>query len=344
MTTTTHPSTRFWPALLFGGLVVLVVLVERVITALPVFSQRPALPAAVTFDLLVGIPTLYYFLVVRRYRLPATSVAAVVGACLALAFWLIPVAQQQPLRALRFLPAVLEGIALLVMATKIRTVVRAFRAAYSAEALVWAGVRAGVLSLGRPGAILLAEVDMLRYAALGWWAVPQTQPAARSFSNYRESGFIAFTVMVAVALTVETAAVHLLASHWSATLAGWLLFFDLYSLIMLVAHAQAVRLRPTLLTADSLEVRIGTMWHLVVPRTAIVAIEPLRDAPPADPETLNATRLLFTTPNLLLTFAQPVTISGLFGRRRTARRVAIYLDQPQQFAAEVSSNTSFYSH
>ena len=111
---------------------------------------------------------------------------------------------------------------------------------------------------------------------------------------------------------------------------------------MLVAHAHAVRLSPALLTADELMVSVGSMWHLAVPRTALVSAELLPDIPISEPETLNLAKLLFTAPNLLLTFAEPVTVAGPYGIRRTVRRVAVYLDEPQPFvaAAGITSHSS----
>ena len=49
----------------------------------------------------------------------------------------------------------------------------------------------------------------------------------------------------------------------------------------------------------------------------------------------NLSKLLFAEPNLLLTFAEPVVVTGPYGIRRPAHRVAVYLDQPRQFIAAV---------
>lgn len=190
---------------------------------------------------------------------------------------------------------------------------------------------AGQQTLGPAGVVLLAEVELLRYALLGWWAKPEVTPEATAFSSYQDSGFTAFAIMLGVALAVETTVLHLLVSIWSTRVAGWLLFFDVYSLVMLLAHGQAVRLRPSLLTADALHRNVGFVWHLTVPLAERVAIESLRNNPKPVAGLLNLTKLLFTPPNLLLTFAQPVVVKGPYRMQRTSRHLAIYLDQPQQF-------------
>ncbi|MDJ0363882.1 hypothetical protein QMK33_01860 [Hymenobacter sp. H14-R3] len=333
MTSSSRVPVRLGPVLLFGLLAILVVGIENAIIHRAAFSQRPALSVGVTVDLLVGVPVLFYFLVVRPYRLSPISLVAVLGACLALAGWLLPAAQQGPLRALYLLPALLEATALGLAAWRARRLVRAYRAAYAQEPRIWPSVQAAVRALGPVGELLLAELTVLRYAGLGWWAAPRAPARATAFSSYRESGFMALVATAAAVLTVEATCVHLLAQHWCPRLAPWLLFLDLYGIVFLVGHAQAVRLQPTLLTATELRIRIGFVWELTVPRASLLAAEVLREAPDPGTGILSLSKLLFATPNLLLTFAEPVVVTGPYGIRRTAQRVAVYFDQPRQFIA-----------
>jgi hypothetical protein len=333
MTSSLRLPVRLGPLLLFGLLASLVVGVENVLIHQAAFSQRPALPVGVAIDLLVCVPALFYFLVVRPYRLPRTSLVGVLGACLALAYWLIPVAQQAPLRALRLLPALLETATIALAAARARRLVQAYRRSYSQEPLFWPSVQAAVRSLGAVGELLLTEINLLRYAALGWWARPETTAGATAFTSYRESGFVALIATAAAVLAVEATCVHLLAQRWCPGLAPWLLLLDVYGIVFLAGHAQAVRLRPVLLTAAELRIRVGFVWELAVPRATLVAVEVLREAPAAGPGVLGLSKLLFATPNLLLTFTEPVVVAGPYGICRTAQRVAVYLDQPQQFVA-----------
>jgi hypothetical protein len=332
MTSSSRLPVRLGPALLFGLLVLLVVGIENAITHQAKFSQHPALPIGVTVDLLVFVPALFYFLVVRPYRLPLTSLVGVLGACLALASWLLPAGQRAPLQALRFLPALLEACALGLAALRARRLVRAYRAAYAQEPRFWPSAQAAVRSLGAVGELLLAELNLLRYAGLGWWATIQTEASATAFSSHRESGFLALVSTAIGVMLVEMTCVHLLALHWCPSLAPWLLGIDAYGAVLLVAHAHAVRLRPVLLTATELRIRVGVVWELTVPRASLVAAE-LLPAAPAGAGVLNLAKLLFATPNLLLTFAEPVMAVGPYSIRRPAQRVAIYLDQPRQFMA-----------
>ena len=329
--TSSYSVHRLGPALWFGALLLLLVGVERVVTTLPVFPLRPALPLGVTLDLLVVMPGLFYLLVVRRYRWPVASVVGACGAGLALGYWLIPAGQQHYLRLAGHALILLEALTLAWAVVHVRRLGRAYRAARRQGADFMDNLAAAFRQvLGRSLPPLVFEISLFRYALLGWWAAPEARAQDAAFSSHRESGFPALAVMGSVALAVETSAVHLLAGHWSPGLALGLLVADGYGLLVWMAHGHAVRLRPTLLTADELVIRVGFFWKIAVPRASVVAAESLREAPAAG-ASLNLAKLLFTTPNLLLTFAEPVEVIGPYGIRRPAQRVTIYLDHPQQF-------------
>ena len=93
MTTISSLPVRLRPVLAFAALALLVVSIEHTVVRLPAFPRYPALSWAVLFDVLVGLPLLFYLLLLRRYRLSSLVLGTVVGACLALACWLLPAAK-----------------------------------------------------------------------------------------------------------------------------------------------------------------------------------------------------------------------------------------------------------
>ena len=326
------------PVLAFAALALLVVGIEHTIVRLPAFAWQPALSWGVLFDVLVGLPLLFYGLVMRRYRLSPVVLGTVVSACLALAYWLLPAPQWPKVPIFKLLPIGLEVFTLFAVAMRGRRLVRAWQAVGATETQLLPRLRlTAEQGLGVAGGLLVAELDMLRFAVLGWWErLPVALPGSVAFSSHRESGFGALLAVVCLGLLVESAALHLLVRLWSSAAASWLLVADAYMLLLFVAHGHAVRLHPTVLTADALLVRVGFFWQLAVPRAALQTVEALRSDFAADAETINLARPLLTAPNLMLTFAAPVVVTGPYGIRRTARRLALYLDQPQAFLALTS--------
>ena len=330
MTNTSFLPVRLRPVLVFAALALLVVGIEHAIVRLPAFPRHPALSWAVLFDVLVGLPVLCYMLLLRRYRLSPLVLGTVVGACLALAYWLLPAPQWPSRVLLRLLPIGLEGGTLLALAIRGRALLRAYRAAGAHETRPLPRLRmAAGHVLGAAGVLLVAELDMLRYALLGWWEpIEAPLPGAAAFASHRESGFGALLGVACFGLLIESAALHLLVRMWSPVAAGWLLVADAYALLLLIAHGHAVRLQPTVLTADELLVRVGFFWHVAVPRSGWPTAKLLRGDFAANAETLNLARPLLTAPNVMLTFAAPVFVTGPYGIRRPARRLALYLDHP----------------
>ena len=257
--------------LAFAALGLLVVGIEHIIVRLPAFPRHPALSWAVLFDVLVGLPLLFYVLLLRRYRAAGVH-------------------ETRPLPRLRLAAGQVLGIA---------------------------------------GVLLVAELDMLRSALLGWWEpVPAPLPGAAVFASHRESGFGALLGVACFGLLIESAALHLLVRMGSPMAAGWLLVAYACVLLLFIAHGHAIRLQPTVLTVDELLVRVGFFWHVAVPRGGWPSAELLLGDFAIDAETLNLARSPLTAPNVMLTFAAPVFVTGPYGIRRPARRLALYLDQP----------------
>jgi hypothetical protein len=338
MTSSLRLPARLGPLLLFGLLATLLLWVEYRIVHWADFGLHPALPPAIAFDLLVVLPGLFYLCVVRRYQLPLSTVAAAFGGGLALSHWLLPTAGLPLLAWAGRLASALEVLTMGYTALRLQRIVRAYRAAHQHSTDFMANLHAAAYPvLGRLTEAVVPEVAMLRYAVLGAWAVPEVGVGQRAFSTYRESGFGALLATLAGLSVLELVAAHLVISHWYPTAAWVLTGLSAYSLLWLLAHGQAVRLRPILVSDTELAVRIGLGWQASITKSQLLTIEKTTNTPAPSPGLLNAAHLLLTPPNLLLTFAEPQLVRGPYGLRRTVRRLAIYVDEPAAFAQQLLS-------
>jgi hypothetical protein len=334
---------RLGPLLLFGVLAVLLVGIEHAVVHRVDFGLHPALPPAVAFDLLVVLPGLFYLCVVRRYGLPISMVAAAFGGGLALSHWLLPGIGLPLLAWAGRLAAVGEVATIGYGLVRLRRVRRGYRAAQAQSTDFIENLHTACLPvLGRLTEAVVTEVAVLRYALLGGWARREAGAADQVFSTYQKSGFVALLAAFAGLGVVEAGAAHLVAAHWWPRGAWVLTGFSSYSLLWLLAHGQAVRCRPVLLTATALVLRVGLVWRVDVSRAQLLSIEKITDTPATAPDLLNAARLLLTPPNLLLTLAEPQRVQGLYGLHRTVRRLAIYVDDPAALAQQLSAVPAAY--
>lgn len=337
MTSLLRPTARLGPLLVFGMLAALLVAIEHTVVHGAVFSQHPALGPAVVFDLLVVLPGLFYACVVRRYQLPLSTLGAAFGAGLALSHWLLPAGGLPVLAWAGRLAGVFEIGAIGYAAVRVRRLRQAYRAAQAQSADVVENMHhAARLVLGRLGEVLATELVLGRYALLGGWSRPEVGPADSAFSTYQKSGFVALLATAAGLSVLETAAAHLVVGHWYPRVAWGLTIVGVYSLLWLLAHGQAVRCRPVLVSPQAVTVRIGMIWRVVLPLDAILSVQTIKEEPRAAPGQLNAARLLLVAPNLLLTLAAPQVVHGPYGLRRTVRRLAIYVDEPQRLQQQLT--------
>jgi hypothetical protein len=329
------------PALGFGLLVLAVVCIEWLIIRQPIFLQRPLLPAAVSFDVLVGLPVLFYLLVVRPYRLPVSTVAAAFTAAVALGYWLLPGPQQQYVRWAGQALGGVEVLTVVLLLLNLRRLQLAYRAAVAhtpevAERLTLAFQQV----FGRPLAPLVFELQLFYYALLSWRARPVMATGNRVFTSYQESAFTAYVGTVMLLSVAEIGALHLLLVRWNPLVAGVVSVLHLYGLLLLLAHARAVRLLPVQLTAEQeLVVRIGFFWTVRLPHTALTAAHRLTDTPAPAPGRLNLARPLLTPPNVLLVLTGSQEVVGPYGLRRHARELVLYVDDAAGLLAALALPT-----
>ncbi|GAB2789400.1 hypothetical protein GCM10027175_29960 [Hymenobacter latericoloratus] len=309
-------------------LLLAVIGLEWLIVRQPVFTRQPLLPAAASFDVLVGLPVLFYLLVVRPYRLPLSTVAAAFGAAVGLGYWLIPGPQQQYVQWAGQVLGVVETLTVALLLLNLRRLQRAYRAARRHTPEVAERLTAAFRQVfGRPLAPLVFELLLFYYGLLSWRAQPVVAAGSRVFTNYQNSAFTAYVGTVMLLSGVEMGTLHLLLACWSPVGTGVALLVHLYGLLVLLAHVRAVRLLPVQLTAEQeLVVRVGFFWTVRLPRAVLVAAQLLPDTPAPAPGRLNLARPLLTPPNLLLVCAAPQPLLGPYGLRRNARELALYVD------------------
>ncbi|MFD2785930.1 hypothetical protein [Hymenobacter rubripertinctus] len=335
---TAAPLVRYRPLLGFALLLVAFVGAEFLVIQRSDFTFRPALPAAVSFDLLVLLPGLFYWLVVRPCRLPVSTVAAAFTAAVALAFWLLPPPQQTYVHWAKHSLVAVEALMLTLALLNLRRLRRAYRVAAEETPDVVANLQTAFQSVfGRPLTPLVSEISLFYYALLSWRARPEIRPADQVFTAYRDSAFTAYLGTVGLLSVVEMGVAHVLLVRWSPIAALVGAGLHAYGLLLLLAHLRAVRLRPVRLTeAGELVVRVGFLWELRLPAAAVAASVLIPDVPPAAPGLVNAARLLLTPPNLLLTLHEPHMARGPYGFPQQVRRLALYLDNPQVFQASLA--------
>ncbi|MGX1901650.1 hypothetical protein ACT3HK_09855 [Thermolongibacillus altinsuensis] len=130
--------------------------------------------------------------------------------------------------------------------------------------------------------------------------------------------------------------VHILVMQWS-DIAAWIVtFFDVYFLLFLIADYRAITLSPVVLTEDKMHVQMGIRSFLELEYSNIEAI---RREVANKKERKKETETYFVAlpaffeeePKLEICLKHLAELTGLFGLKKTIRKVYITVDDAQGF-------------
>ena len=301
------------------------------------FARRPALgEMAITFDLLVFVPLVWWLIVVRGGQASLRTLVPVIVASIAGARLVLPREHQSMLPWVRWLIAPAEVAVVAWVAWQIRQIAGRRRAARdSARALAHEGhdlladlsvVLAPAFGTGMVARTITTEIALLYYAFASWGRRPNVPAGAQPIAIELNGGLL---IGIGMALAVETVALHLfITSRWGPVPAWLLTATSLYSLLWLVGDFRARALRPTYVTDEAVVIRNGMRADAVIPRARVATVERVtwRTLPAKGPDYLDVTRP--AEPNVVLHLREPAEAALLFGRRRRVSRIGLCAEHP----------------
>ena len=302
-------------------------------------SAHPDLLAlGITLDLVVVVPCLVYFLLVRGRGWPPAVVIPAFLLSLAAAGRVLPADRQQFLQIFQWLAIPLELVVIGLVVVKVRQVARRMRTAEPADLADPGTLFERMRDAAREvlGANLLAdalafEIAVGHCAFAGWRERPVASP--RTFTYHRRVAYGAMMGALLLVLAAETVGLHLLLQRWSPATAWVLTGLSIYSAFWLLGLYQAVRLRPIRIEEDRLLIRIGLKWRVEVPFEDVAALEILRGGTvlPKRKDLLRA--VVLGDARYLLRLKRPLTAEGAYGMRKQVEQIAFTVDEPQRFEA-----------
>ena len=327
---------------LFVALTVTVYLLEVLAVRWAHFGEHAdALALAVTIDLTIVVPALYWLLVVRAKRAPLITLAGVFLASLAGAALVIPREHQQYLRLAEFLAFPVEiGVVWLIVraAGRAAATTRSSHATLDVPEQIETTLAAMVRS-SRLAAVLAMECSILYYAFASWRRRPFVPDGMRPFFYHVQSSLAATFGVLALASVGELVAVHFLLRTVSPRAAWTLTILSMIGVLWLVGFLRSAVLRPVLLSDTHLLVRTGLQWRLDIPLADIEHVTIGRVAWPAPTEDSVLRAVRFGQPNVCVTLRTPAVARGAYGSERVVTRVLLTLDDRRAFETALGRKT-----
>ncbi|HUX34611.1 MAG TPA: hypothetical protein VMV51_12150 [Gemmatimonadaceae bacterium] len=330
---TRAPAGRGFPRA-FVGLAVVIYAIEIAAARSAAALTHPVVPLAVTFDLVVFVPALYWLLVIRPAGASATRVVAAFMLSLLGARFVLRPDQREYLLYARFLVAPFELALVAYVVVKVRRAARGYRDAGIAADVPEriAAALANAFPYRVVGQIFTTEMALGYYALLSWRHPPHVPAGTDAFTFHRKSGLIGLYSAVIGASVVELFVVHLMVRAFHPRVAWAISAVSALGVLWLLGFTRAIVMRPVLVTAHGAVVRSGVQWMLDVPFATIDRVETGRVPTPARraPEYLRIGGS--GRANALMHLREPVVAVGAYGRARPVRTVSLTLDDAPAFA------------
>lgn len=330
------------PLLLFAAVAAALLASEAWIVSVMGLAAHPEVVAlAVTADIVVGIPALYYLLVVRRKGLPLITVAPVFVLSLLAARRILPPAHQSYLGWVELAAPLVELAVLAAVVLKLRQIVRHYRQlrptyAYFPETLE-ASLRAALPAFPPIFASLLAsELSLVVFGLTGWLRrAPAGSGDRPRFSYHRQGGYPVILGFLAFLVVLETVAVHLLVAHWNTTAAWALTIASVYTLIWFFGDFHASRIQPMVLGETCLHLRVGMRWRIDIPWSQVEAVRKASSADKKQPDFINMA--VMGEPRLVIVLREATTAHGLLGRIKQTAHIGVSVDDEAAFLRVASA-------
>ncbi|MDY7096038.1 MAG: hypothetical protein SX243_23940 [Acidobacteriota bacterium] len=305
-----------------------------------------ALALGVTLDLVILVPAVYGWVMVRGRGWPVLSLGPVILASAIAAGWLLPVEHHDTLELLGALVPVLELGLLGYVGYRAWGLWRGASEAWKQSSgdffdrCRWLFRR--ILPSPTVAGVLAYEVAVGYYLLSPRKKSSALDPAAgnepgpETFSYHRRCGYGAILAGLMVAGVGELAALHFLLVRWHPA-AAWVHFaLAGYGLIWLLGDYRAILRRPLELSEAGLRLRCGIRWNGQVRWDQIADWEILswRDEVPVGKNYRSLA--VFGRPHYLLRLKEPAELTGPYGLRQQVRCIGLEVDDRQRFEEVLS--------
>jgi hypothetical protein len=292
------------------------------VASLPRLRHPDVVATAVMVDVTVVVPLLFAVLVRRPGSwagiLPVFLVS-LLGARL-----IVPASSRAVLPVLRLLAVPAELATVLLGVWRVRRMLNGLAAEGDVVARLERAFGAAV-PYPRFARMLAYELSVIYYGLFSWRDRPAVGPG-RTFSYHRAGGYGAIAFALLMVSACEIVGTHVMVSLASPAAAWLLTALGLYGVVWILGDCQALRLRPLMVGADGLVVRLGLRWSVSIPRDAIAEISPAPKPPRARRAPGHLHAALLSPPQWQVTLREPLVASGPYGITKRVTTVALAAD------------------
>lgn len=188
--------------------------------------------------------------------------------------------------------------------------------------------------------IICSELLIVYYAFASWRKKPLE--SKKTITLYKNSSYLAFQIMLLHAIVLETLGIHWWLHDKAFIVSILLLIFNIYSVILILANIQALRLNPLHIEESKFYISLGLTKRIEVGWDEIDEVitdkEQLEQKLSKDTIDFIARDFGEVFPNAILKLKEPKEAILLWGLKKPYQKLAIKLDDFQQFIEAIEKN------
>lgn len=318
----------FTLALLFGSLIFIAFRT----------NLTPEINFAISFDLLITVPVVY-FLLIRKTKIPKITVVPLTILGLVIGYLILPKENQNYLDLFKayVLPIVELGV-LTFIVLKIRNIRKAFKnLAIPGNSFYDTALLASEKILPKQvSGIFAMEIATIYYTFFYWKA---KQGGNSEFTYHKTSTSTSLFIAFGIIILIESVTLHYFAAKWNPIFAWALTIISLYTLLQFIGWVKSLSDRPHLIKNGNLHLRFGIVRETVIPLDQIKSI--VKDT--SDQE-INKSVKTFSLlgkldpHNTILELHEVGEIRTLYGMKSSYKKLLFYTDNPDALISEIESS------
>ena len=317
--------------------IMVLLFVSVLITQTQILLDNKAVAFAVTFDLLIGIPVIYYLLI-KNTSIHKTTVIPLVILGVLVGTYFLPKESQGYLDFFKsFILPIFEITIVSLLIVKVRAAVKLYRKESNFNADFFTTLKKTCYEI-YPKVVLYPSATQIAFIYYGFFKWHSYHLADNEFSYHRKSGTTVFLYSFLFIIAIETFVVHLLISQWSNLIAWILTGLSIYTLLQIFGFAKSLAFRPVIVVNEYLNLRYGIFSEVQIPLSEIEQI--ILSKKEIEPGFLTKALSPFyriERHNVVLGLKSEQTIIGLYGTKKVFKKIAFCLDEPEKFKEELNN-------
>lgn len=329
------------------GLPILFIAVLIFVVKSPIFDlNKERMSFAITMDLLIIIP-LIYFLLIRKTTISKTTIVPLLIFGLVIGTYILPEENQQFLNFFKlWIFPFIELLILSYVLYKVRKGVLNFKKHQKGTIDFFTHLKEICYEI-LPKKVVIAfatEIVVFYYGFIYW---KKRIPKQNEFTYHKNSGTISLLVAIIFIVGIETYVLHILLIKWNNTIALIFGVLSIYSGIQIFGFLKSLLKRPYIIEHDKLKLYYGILSETIIDLNEIESIEISSEEIEFNKENRKLSPLgTLESHNMIVNLKNENVLIGLYGINRKYKKIAFYVDDKVKFKnaveiAIINSNSLF---